>query len=169
MKIKASIRKGENYLKNQGIFILEPVNNLILLNQNERDIIDIIRHTSLHGWNYISLSFFSVSTGIGERTVQKTLKNLEAMGFITKGKITSMGTHYEVVYKRFNNAICELNKIQSPMDRLSKADELRGEGFEIHKRLIETLNNGLNQKKDNENYVKEHSAGCQNTENKKIK
>lgn len=169
MKIKASIRKGENYLKNQGIFILEPVNNLILLNQNERDIIDIIRHTSLHGWNYISLSFFSVSTGLGERTVQKTLKNLEAMGFIAKGKITSAGTHYEVVYKRFNNAIWELNKIKSPMERLMKADELRGESFKIHKRLIETLNNGLKQKNDHENNLKDHSEDCQNTENKYIK
>ena len=163
MKIKASIRKGENYLKNQGIFILEPVNNLILLNQNERDIIDIIRNTSLNGWNYIILSFLSVSTGLGERTVQKTLKNLEAMGFIAKGKITSAGTHYEVVYKRFNNAIWELNKIKSPMERLMKADELRGESFKIHKRLIETLNNGLKQKNDHENNFKDHSADCQNT------
>lgn len=159
------IRKGETYLRNQGLFILEPVNNLILLNQNERDIIDIIRHTSLHGWNYISLSFISVSTGIGERTVQKTLKNLEAMGFIIKGNITSAGTHYEVVYSRFNNAIWALNKIQSPMERLKKADELRGDGFEIHKRLINTLNNGLKQKNDHENNYKDHSAGCQNTFN----
>lgn len=165
-KKKELIRKGETYLKKQGLFILEPVNNLILLNQNERDIIDIIRHTCLHGWNYISLSFFSVSTGIGERTVQKTLKNLEAMGFIAKGKITSIGTHYEVVYKRFNNAIWELNKIKSSMERLRKADELRGEGFEIHKRLIETLNNGLKQKNDHENNFEDHSADCQNTFNK---
>lgn len=160
------IRKGEDYLGKQGLFILEPINSLILLKQNERDIMDVIRHKSLLRRDYISLSTFSVSTGIGERTVQKTLKNLEVMGFITKGKTTSIGTHYEVVYKRFNNAIWELNKIKSPMERLRKADELRGEGFEIHKRLIETLNNGLKQKNDHENNLKDHSADCQNTYNK---
>ena len=158
-KKRKKITKGEDYLSNQGLFILEPVNNLILLNQNERDIIDIIRHTSLNGWDYISLSSFSVSTGIGERTVQKTLKNLEDMGFITKGKTTSLGTHYEIVYKRFDNAILELNKIKSPMERLIKADELRGAGFEIHKRLIDTLNNGLNVN-SHEN-IEKHSGDCQ--------
>lgn len=161
------ICNGEDYLKKQGLFILEPINSLILLKQNERDIMDVIRHTSLLRRNYISLSTFSVSTGMCERTVQKTLKDLEAMGFITKGKTTSIGTHYEVVYKRYNNAIWELNKIKSPMERLKKADELRGEGFEIHKRLISNLENGLNIN-SHEFFKKEHSEGCQNTFNNNL-
>lgn len=159
MRNNDSIRKREDYLMSLGLFIPTPLNSLILLKQNERDIIDIIRHTSLNGWDYISLSSFSVSTGIGERTVQKTLKNLEDMGFISKGKTTSLGTHYKFVYKRFNNAIFELNKIKSPLERLIKADELRGAGFEIHKRLIDTLNNGLNVN-SHEN-IEKHSGDCQ--------
>lgn len=50
------------------------------------------------------------------------------------------------------------------MERLMKADELRGKGFEIHKRLINTLNNGLNEN-DHESNYKDHSAGCQKTDN----
>lgn len=53
------------------------------------------------------------------------------------------------------------------MERLMKADELRGEGFEIHKRLIDTLNNGLNV--NSHEIIAKYSEDCQNTYNKKNK
>lgn len=132
-------KKGEKFLLEQGLFTFLPTNLLILLTQKERDVITVIRHSQNNGQSFISVSSLSVMTGLSDKTVRDALKSLLALGFISKGKTNVYGTQYEVNYMRLNNAIAELNMEKDPIKRLKLADSLRGEGFEIHTGLIQSL------------------------------
>ena len=119
------ISKGEQFILNQGLYVVEPINFMLLFNQNERDVLNYIRHCRNIGTTYISLSKLSEMTGLCENTIATAIKSLDKGGFISKGDTTHDGTHYEVNYTKLNNCIATLNIIHDPKERVEKAKELR--------------------------------------------
>lgn len=141
------VKRGESFLANQGLFVLEPINALILFTESERAILDIIRHNCRSEEFFLSNSAICLQTGISSnKTVVEAIKRLTSMQFVRKGKVSKKGTHYELNYIRFNNAIYKLNNEKIPLERLKLADSIRGEGNEIHSKYINTYIKTINNK-----------------------
>lgn len=135
------IHKGEQYLLDEGLYVTKPVNLMVLLTPEERDVLDCIRHCSNIGIRYISNSLFRVMTRLHVKTIQRARDSLTEMGFIKKGITCKAGTAYTVDYKVLCNIVKKLNLERNPIRRLEIADEFRGEGREINTQLIKEFTN----------------------------
>lgn len=135
------IHKGEQALIDMGIYVALPINLNILLTQNERDVLNVIRHCNNNGERYISNSVFRIMTGMAENTIRKARDSLIKLGIIEKGKTTTIGTEYKVNFKNLCTNVKNLNEQRNPVKRLALADKLRGAGQEINKQLIEEFKN----------------------------
>ena len=135
------IHKGEQYLLDEGLYVTKPVNLMVLLTPEERDILDCIRHCSNLGVRYISHSLFRVMTRLHVKTIQRARDSLTEMGFIKKGITCKAGTAYTVDYKILCNIVKKLNRERNPIRRLEIVDEFRGKGREINTQLIKEFTN----------------------------
>lgn len=135
------IHKGEQAIIDMGMYVALPINMNILLTQNERDVLNVIRHCNNNGERYISNSVFRIMTGMAENTIRKARDSLIKLGIIEKGKTTTIGTEYKVNFKRLCTMVKNLNEQRNPVKRLALADKLRGAGQEINKQLIEEFKN----------------------------
>ena len=122
----SKMNRGEQYLLKQGLYIAEPLCFMVLFSQSERDVLNTIRHCSNVGERYLSLSAISATTGMSENAVKKARNRLLEEGFIEKQETCKAGTHFEVVYKRLNNIVAELNSIKDPRVREERAKQIRG-------------------------------------------
>jgi DNA-binding transcriptional ArsR family regulator len=135
---KSKISKGEKAILDMGYNISLPVNLNILLTQSERDVLNIIRHRINVKRPHISLSLFSLMTGLSEGTVRKARDSLLDMGIIEASEEgISIGKAYKVKYDILMPMITALNEEKNPVKRLKLADKLRGKGRETHQKLIE--------------------------------
>ena len=135
---KSKISKGEQAILNMGYNIALPINLKILLTQNERDVLDIIRHRLNVKRSHVSMSLFSLMTGLSETTVRRARDSLLEMGIIEAGEQgISIGIPYKVKYDILMPMITALNEEKNPVKRLKLADKLRGRGRETHQKLIE--------------------------------
>lgn len=123
--MKKTISKGEKYILDQGLFVAEPLCFMLLFSQTERDVLNSIRHCANVGERYVSLSALHQMTQMSENTIKKARDILLNEGFIEQKETSKAGTHYEVVYKKLNNIITELNSIRDPQERAMKAKEIR--------------------------------------------
>lgn len=135
------IHKGEQYLLDEGLYVTKPVNLMVLLTPEERDVLDCIRHCSNIGIRYISNSLLRVMTRLHIKTIQRARDSLTEMGFIKKGITCKAGTAYTVDYKVLCNIVKKLNLERNPIRRLEIADEFRGKGREINTQLIKEFTN----------------------------
>ena len=135
------IHKGEQALIDMGMYVALPINMNILLTQNERDVLNVIRHCNNNGERFISNSVFRIMTGMAENTIRKARDSLIQLEIIEKVKTTTSGTEYKVNFKSLCTMVKKLNEQRNPVKRLSLADELRGKGMEINKKLIEEFRN----------------------------
>lgn len=135
------IHKGEQALIDMGLYVVHPMNLNNLLTQNERDVLNVIRHCNNIGERYISNSVFRIMTGMAENTIRKARDSLIRLGIIEKGKTTTKGTEYKVIFNTLCKMVQQLNQQRNPVKRLALADELRGAGQEINKQLIEEFKN----------------------------
>ena len=139
------IHKGEQYLLDVGLYITKPVNLMVLLTPEERDVLDCIRHCTNIGTRYISNSLFRVMTRLHVKTIQRARDSLIKMGFVQQGITCKAGTAYTVDYKVLCNVVKKLNLERNPIRRLEIADEFRGKGHEINTQLIkEYINTEFN-------------------------
>ena len=134
------IHKGEQYLLDEGLYVTKPVNLMVLLTPEERDVLDCIRHCSNIGTRYISYSLFRVMTRLHIKTIQRARDSLIKMGFVQQGITCKAGTAYIVDYKVLCNIVKKLNLERNPIRRLEIADEFRGEGREINTQIIKEYN-----------------------------
>ncbi len=88
---------------------------------------------------FISVSMFTAFTGRDRKTVRKALTTLEHFGIIKRGKTGRDGTHYEPQNPRITQLVGTLNKEHNMINRLIRADILRGEGYAIHSGVIKEL------------------------------
>lgn len=135
---KSKISKGEKAILDMGYNISLPVNLNILLTQSERDVLNIIRHRINVKHPHISLSLFSLMTGLSEGTIRRARDSLLDMGIIEASEEgISVGKAYKVKYDILMPMITALNEEKNPVKRLKLADKLRGKGRETHQKLIE--------------------------------
>lgn len=135
------IHKGEQYLLDEGLYVTKPVNLMVLLTPEERDVLDCIRHCSNIGTRYISNSLFRVMTRLHVKTIQRARDSLIEMRVIQKGLTCKAGTAYTIDYKVLCNVVKKLNLERNPIRRLEIADEFRGKGREINTQLIKEFRN----------------------------
>ena len=119
------IHKGEQALIDMGMYVALPINMNILLTQNERDVLNVIRHCNNNGERFISNSVFRIMTGMAENTIRKARDSLIQLEIIEKVKTTTSGTEYKVNFKSLCTMVKKLNEQRNPVKRLSLADELR--------------------------------------------
>jgi len=135
---KSKISKGEKAILDMGYNISLPVNLNILLTQSERDVLNIIRHRINVKHPHISMSLFSLMTGLSEGTIRRARDSLLDMGIIEASEEgVSIGKAYKVKYDILMPMITALNEEKNPVKRLKLADKLRGKGRETHQKLIE--------------------------------
>lgn len=134
------IHKGEQFLLDEGLYVTKPVNLMVLLTPDERDVLDCIRHCCNLGVRYISHSRFRIMTRLHVKTIQRARDSLTEMGLIKKGITCKAGTAYTVDYKVLCNIVKKLNLERNPIRRLEIADEFRGKGREINTQIIKEYN-----------------------------
>ena len=135
---KNKISKGEKAILDMGYNISLPVNLNILFTQSERDVLNIIRHRINVKHPHISMSLFSLMTGLSEGTIRRARDSLLDMGIIEASEEgISIGKAYKVKYDILMPMITALNEEKNPVKRLKLADKLRGKGRETHQKLIE--------------------------------
>lgn len=137
MAKKKDIVKGEQFLLDIGLYVPLPINTQILLTQSERDVLNSIRHLSNLGYTAISSSLLSVYTGLTDKPIKRAIDSLKRMKIIESLGVCKDGTRYKVDYKVLNNIIVDLNNEFNPIERLRIADSFRGEGYEMHGKMIE--------------------------------
>ena len=134
---KNSISKGEQFLLDSGLYVALPINMQILFTQSERDVLNTIRHLNNIGQTAISSSLLSVYTGLTDKPIKKAVDSLKRMKILKVLGICKDGTRYEIDYNIFTDAIYDLNHEFNPIERLRIADSFRGEGYEMHGKMIE--------------------------------
>lgn len=139
------MNKGEKAILKLGLYVAHPINLNVLLTQNERDVLESIRHCINNGENYVSITVLQAMTRLSESSVRRARDSLICLGLIEKEKSTTKGTKYKVIYRRLVPMIEELNNIKNPIERLKTADELReGEtnmNRKINNNIIKQLEN----------------------------
>lgn len=138
MAAKKNIVKGELFLLDRGLYVALPINMQILFTQSERDVLNTIRHLSNIGMTAISCSMIRIYTGLTDKTIKKAIDSLKRLEVIEVLNACKAGTMYKINYKVLNNTIASLNQEFNPVKRLQLADQFRGEGHELHSKLIET-------------------------------
>lgn len=123
--MEKELSKGEKAILDLGLYVVHPINLNLLLEQNERDVLESIRHCINNGENYVSITVLQAMTRLSESSVRRARDSLIGLGLITKEETTTKGTKYKVIYDRLVPMIEELNSIKNPIKRLKKADELR--------------------------------------------
>ena len=119
------IPRGEQLLLDMGLYVSLPINLQILLDQSERDVLNSLRHCYNMGETFVSTSVIALMTGLGEKTIRKARDRLVDMGFLSKGKVCGVGTHYDIEYKRLYSALLALKNESDPEKRLKLANQLR--------------------------------------------
>ena len=122
-----SISKGEKFILDRGLYVAEPLCFMLLFSQAERDVLNSIRHCTNVGERYVSLSALHQMTQMSENTIKKARDNLLREGFIEQKETSKAGTHYDVVYKKINNIVVELNSIKDPQERAIRAKQIRND------------------------------------------
>ena len=138
MAVKKNISKGEQFLLDSGLYVSLPINMQILFTQSERDVLNTIRHLNNIGQTAISFSLLSIYTGLTDKTIKKAVDSLKRLEVIEVLNVCKAGTRYKINYKVLNNTIAKLNQEFNPVKRLQMADQFRGEGHELHSKMIET-------------------------------
>lgn len=128
--------KKEIELCKTGFYITLPINLNMLLNQNEKDVFNVIRHCLNFQRKYISISIFEIMTGLSENTIRKARDNLTAMGLIEYETFKNNCNKYKINYDKLIKIMLELNKEKNPVARLFKADSFRGENNRKNEKLI---------------------------------
>ena len=119
------ICKGEQVLIDMGLYVPLPINLQILLDQSERDVLNSLRHCYNMGESFVSTSVLALMTGLGEKTIRKARDRLIDMGFLSKGKVCGLGTHYPIEYKKLYTSLLKLNNEPDPEKRVVLAKEMR--------------------------------------------
>lgn len=138
MATKKNIVKGELFLLESGLYVALPINMQILFTQSERDVLNTIRHLNNIGQTAISFSLLSIYTGLTDKTIKKAVDSLQRLEVIEVLNVCKAGTRYKINYKVLNNTIARLNQEFNPVKRLQMADLFRGEGYELHGKMIES-------------------------------
>ena len=120
------ICKGEQVLIDMGLYVPLPINLQILLDQSERDVLNSLRHCYNMGESFVSTSVLALMTGLGEKTIRKARDRLIDMGFLSKGKVCGLGTHYPIEYKKLYTSLLALNNEPDPEKRVELGKVLRG-------------------------------------------
>lgn len=134
---KNNISKGEQFLLDSGLYVAFPINMQILFTQSERDVLNTIRHLNNIGQTATSFSLLSIYTGLTDKTIKKAIDSLKRLEVLEVLNVCKAGTRYKINYKVLNNTIVSLNEESNPVKRLQLADQFRGEGYELHSKLIE--------------------------------
>ena len=134
---KNNISKGEQFLLDSGLYVAFPINMQILFTQSERDVLNTIRHLNNIGQTAISFSLLSIYTGLTDKTIKKAVDSLKRLEVIEALNTCKAGTRYKINYKVLDNTIARLNQEFNPVKRLQMADLFRGEGYELHGKMIE--------------------------------
>ena len=119
------ISKGEQVILDMGFYVPLPINLQILLDQSERDVLNSLRHCYNMGETFVSTSVIALMTGLGEKTIRKARDRLVDMGFLSKGKVCGLGTHYPIEYKKLYTSLLALNNEPDPEKRVALAKEMR--------------------------------------------
>ena len=122
-----------------GHYVEMPIVLQVLLSPSELMVLNTIIHFSDLKERFISVSLFTAFTGRDRKTVRKALTTLEHLGIIKKGKTGRNGTHYELQNPKLTQLVGTLNKERNMINRLIRADKLRGEGYAIHSGVIKEL------------------------------
>lgn len=134
--------KTTNRLSKQGYWTVSPVNLKCLLNQNERDVLDVLFHITDISLNPISDTVIIANSGLNLNQINTAKKNLISLNVITIKGITVKGTLYLVNYTLLEAILSDLNNTKSPVERFIKGDNIRLEkGLKaININTINTLN-----------------------------
>lgn len=124
-RLQKQISKGEQVLIDMGLYVPLPINLQILLDQSERDVLNSLRHCYNMGETFVSTSVIALMTGLGEKTIRKARDRLVDMGFLSKGKVCGLGTHYPIEYKKLYTSLLMLNNEPDPEKRVALAKEMR--------------------------------------------
>lgn len=136
MSKNGKIGDGEKALLDMGLYIANPINLNILLTQNEKDVLNAIRHSKNSKQRFISNSALRLTTGLSENTVRKARDKLLQLGFIEKDGVSTLGIDYKIKYGTLCQKLECLNQEKNPVKRLILANKLRGDGQHIHEKLI---------------------------------
>lgn len=134
--------KTTNRLSKQGYWTVSPVNLKCLLNQNERDVLDVLFHITDISLNPISDTVIIANSGLNLNQINTAKKNLISLNVITIKGITVKGTLYLINYTLLEAILSDLNNTKSPVERFIKGDNIRLEkGLKaININTINTLN-----------------------------
>lgn len=124
-RLQKQISKGEQVLIDMGFYVPLPINLQILLDQSERDVLNSLRHCYNMGETFVSTSVIALMTGLGEKTIRKARDRLVDMGFLSKGKVCGLGTHYPIEYKKLYTSLLALNNESDPEKRVALAKAMR--------------------------------------------
>ena len=76
------IHKGEQAIIDMGMYVALPINMNILLTQNERDVLNVIRHCNNNGENIVETS---------SSTLSVPYPNISTAGSLQEGQIVGRG------------------------------------------------------------------------------
>ncbi|MDD3507927.1 MAG: hypothetical protein PHY27_05840 [Parabacteroides sp.] len=134
--------KTTNRLSKLGYWTVSPCNLKCLLNQNERDVLDVLFHITDISLNPISDTVIIANSGLNFNQITQAKKNLISLNVITIKGITVRGTLYLINYTLLEAILSDLNDTKSPVERFIKGDNIRVEkGLKaINTNTINTLN-----------------------------
>lgn len=134
--------KTTNRLSKLGYWTVSPCNLKCLLNQNERDVLDVLFHITDISLNPISDTVIIANSGLNFNQITQAKKNLISLNVITIKGITVKGTLYLINYTLLEAILSDLNNTKSPVERFVKGDNIRLEkGLKaINTNTINTLN-----------------------------
>jgi len=134
--------KTTNRLSKLGYWTVSPCNLKCLLNQNERDVLDVLFHITDISLNPISDTVIIANSGLNLNQINTAKKNLISLNVITIKRITVKGTLYLINYSLLEAILSDLNDTKNPVERFIKGDKIRTEnGLKaININTINTLN-----------------------------
>lgn len=134
--------KTTNRLSKLGYWTVSPCNLKCLLNNNERDVLDVLFHITDISLNPISDTVIIANSGLNFNQITQAKKNLISLNVITIKGITVKGTLYLINYSLLEAILSDLNNTKNPVERFIKGDNIRLEkGLKaINTNTINTLN-----------------------------
>lgn len=138
-KDKSINRQAEDAIINLGLYVPAPINLNCLLTQNERDVLNIIRHLNVMNQPYISLSLLRLETGMDKRIIQKARDSLIKLELISIESETKYGTRFIINYDKLCEILEKLNNEKNPINRFNIANDFRKDNKNT--KLIEEFTN----------------------------
>jgi predicted transcriptional regulator len=129
--MEKELSKGEKAILELGLYVAHPINLNVLLTQNERDVLESIRHCINNGENYVSITVLQAMTRLSESSVRRARDSLIELGLITKEDAATRKAQYVKAYQSDKDTLQQYRKAIT--DWNTKVRNAEQTGIVLHK------------------------------------